>query len=75
MSILNDLKKIEVEGDFHQDGYMILRSLIDANEIANLYDSIREKLNIMRRTVHYLLVRKSIVQQTIKKKLCFKNII
>ena len=55
MSILNDLKKIEVEGDFHQDGYMILRSLIDANEIANLYDSIRKNEESVLSKINKLL--------------------
>jgi ectoine hydroxylase-related dioxygenase (phytanoyl-CoA dioxygenase family) len=41
LSKLNALKKIEVEGDFHLDGYLILRSFFDANEITKIYNSIR----------------------------------
>ena len=41
MSKLNEFKKVEVEGDFHLDGYLILRSFFDANEITKIYNSIR----------------------------------
>ena len=42
MSKLDEFKKVEVEGDFHLDGYLILRSFFDANEIAHIYDAIRQ---------------------------------
>jgi ectoine hydroxylase-related dioxygenase (phytanoyl-CoA dioxygenase family) len=41
LSKLNEFKKVEVEGDFHLDGYLILRSFFDANEITKIYNSIR----------------------------------
>jgi ectoine hydroxylase-related dioxygenase (phytanoyl-CoA dioxygenase family) len=42
LSKLDEFKKVEVEGDFHLEGYLILRSFFDANEIANIYDAIRQ---------------------------------
>ena len=42
MSSLDEFQKVEVEGDFHLEGYLILRSFFDATEIAHIYDALRQ---------------------------------
>jgi len=42
LSKLEGFKKVKVEGNFHLDGYLILRSFFDANEIAHMYKTIRQ---------------------------------
>ena len=37
----NEFQKEEIEGDFNLEGYLILRSFFDANEITNIYDALR----------------------------------
>jgi ectoine hydroxylase-related dioxygenase (phytanoyl-CoA dioxygenase family) len=38
----NEFQKVEVEGDFHLEGYLILRSFFDDNEITKIYDALRK---------------------------------
>jgi ectoine hydroxylase-related dioxygenase (phytanoyl-CoA dioxygenase family) len=42
LSKLDELQRGKVEGDFYLDGYLILRSVFDANEINNIYNTIRQ---------------------------------
>ena len=42
MSSIDEYKKVEVERDFFLDGYLILRSFFDANDIAHIYDVLRQ---------------------------------